>query len=64
MHQVYNMGHRLEVFLEPADAEAALRIAAELSLEARIIGRTEGSTRPDGANHVTIIKDGQTLAYA
>ncbi|MEY3548394.1 MAG: hypothetical protein RLZZ552_761 [Verrucomicrobiota bacterium] len=64
MHQVYNMGHRLEVFLEPADAEAALRIAAELGLGARIIGRTEASTRPDGANHVTIIKDGQTLAYA
>jgi phosphoribosylformylglycinamidine cyclo-ligase len=64
MHQVYNMGHRLEVFLEPQDAEAALRIAAELGLGARIIGRTEASTRPDGANHVTIIKDGQTLAYA
>ena len=39
-------------------------IAAELGLGARIIGRTEASTRPDGANHVTIIKDGQTLAYA
>jgi phosphoribosylformylglycinamidine cyclo-ligase len=64
MHQVYNMGHRLEVFLEPQDAEAALRIAADLGLGARIIGRTEASTRPDGANHVTIIKDGQTLAYA
>lgn len=64
MHQVYNMGHRLEVFLEPKDAEVALRIAAELGLGARIIGRTEASTRPDGANHVTIIKDGQTLAYA
>jgi phosphoribosylformylglycinamidine cyclo-ligase len=64
MHQVYNMGHRLEVFLEPQDAEIALRIAAELGLGAQIIGRTEASTRPDGANHVTIIKDGQTLAYA
>ena len=64
MHQVYNMGHRLEVFLEPSDAEAALRIATELGLGARVIGRTEASTRPDGANHVTIIKDGQTLAYA
>jgi phosphoribosylformylglycinamidine cyclo-ligase len=64
MHQVYNMGHRLEVFLEPQDAEIALRIAAELGLGAQIIGRTEASTRPDGANHVTIIKAGQTLAYA
>jgi len=64
MHQVYNMGHRLEVFLEPQDAETAVRLAVELGLDARIIGRTEASTRPDGANHVTIIKDGQTLAYA
>jgi len=64
MHQVYNMGHRLEVFLEPKDAEVALRIAAELGLGAQVIGRTEASTRPDGANHVTVIKDGQVLAYA
>jgi phosphoribosylformylglycinamidine cyclo-ligase len=64
MHQVYNMGHRLEVFLEPKDAEVALQLAAELGLSAQVIGRTEPSTRPDGANHVTVIKDGQVLAYA
>ena len=64
MHQVYNMGHRLEVFVEPKDAEVALRLAAELGLSAQVIGRTEASTRPDGANHVTVIKDGQVLAYA
>jgi len=64
MHQVYNMGHRLEVFLEPKDAEVALRLAAELGLGAQVIGRTDTSTRPDGANHVTVIKDGQALAYA
>jgi phosphoribosylformylglycinamidine cyclo-ligase len=64
MHQVYNMGHRLEVFLEPKDAEVALRLAAELGLGAQVIGRTEASTRPDGANHVTVIKGGQVLAYA
>ena len=64
MHQVYNMGHRLEVFVEPKDAEVALRLAAELGLGAQVIGRTEASTRPDGANHVTVIKDGQALAYA
>jgi phosphoribosylformylglycinamidine cyclo-ligase len=64
MHQVYNMGHRLEVFLEPKDADQALRIAAELGLEARVVGRTEPSARSDGANHVTVVRDGQTLAYA
>jgi len=64
MHQVYNMGHRLEVFLEPKDADVALRLAAELGLAAQVVGRTEASIRPDGANHVTVIKDGQVLAYA
>ena len=64
MLQVYNMGHRLEVFLEPKDADVALRIAAELGLGAQVIGRTEPSTRADGANHVTVIRDGQVLAYA
>ena len=63
MHQVYNMGHRLEAYLEPKDVLVALEIAASLGLEAKVIGRTEASTRPDGANHVTVIKDGQTLAY-
>jgi ABC-type hemin transport system substrate-binding protein len=58
------MGHRLEVFLDPADVPAALTLAAELGIAARVVGRTEASTRPDQANHVTVIKDGQTLAYA
>ena len=64
MHQVYNMGHRLEAFVEPRDADTAIRIAAELGLEAKVVGRTEASTRADGANHVTVRRDGQELAYA
>ncbi|MSS98870.1 MAG: phosphoribosylformylglycinamidine cyclo-ligase [Opitutia bacterium] len=64
MHQVYNMGHRLEVFLEPQDVEVALRLAAELGLGAQVIGRTEASARPDTANHVTIIRAGQVLEYS
>jgi hypothetical protein len=58
------MGHRLEVFLAPADVPVALQIAASLGLAAQVIGRTEASAQPDGSNHVTVIKDGQALAYA
>ena len=64
MYQVYNMGHRLEAFLEPGEVEVALQLAADLGLAAKVIGRTEASTRPDGANHVTVVKDGQTFRYA
>jgi phosphoribosylformylglycinamidine cyclo-ligase len=63
MHQVYNMGHRLEAFLEPKAVDTALKLAKELGLEAKVVGRTEPSANPDGSNHVTVIKDGATLAY-
>ena len=64
MHQVYNMGHRLEVYVSPAQAGAVLAIAAGLGLDAKIVGRTEASMQAGTANHVTVIKDGQTLSYA
>jgi phosphoribosylformylglycinamidine cyclo-ligase len=45
MYQVFNMGHRLEVYLKPDKAEAVLALAAELGLDARIVGRVETSTK-------------------
>ena len=64
MHKVYNMGHRLEVYVDPTDVPAVLAVAAGLQLEARVVGRTGPSTQPDGANHVTVIKDGVPLRYS
>ena len=64
MHKVYNMGHRLEVYVDPADVPAVLAVAAGLQLEARVVGRTEASTQPGGANHVTVSKDGVQLRYS
>ncbi len=64
MHKVYNMGHRLEVYVDPADVPAVLAVAAGLQLEARVVGRTEASSQSDGSNHVTVIKDGVSLRYS
>ncbi len=64
MHKVYNMGQRLEVYVEPKDVPAVLAIAGSLKLEARVIGRTEASAQPDGANHVTVVTAaGEVLEY-
>ena len=63
MHQVYNMGHRLEVYLEPKHVDSALALAASLKLEARIVGRTEASTQPQGSNHITLVSNGAKLSY-
>ncbi|NLE33111.1 MAG: phosphoribosylformylglycinamidine cyclo-ligase, partial [Bacteroidales bacterium] len=45
MYQVFNMGHRLEVYVKPDKAEAVLALAAELGLDARIVGRVETSVK-------------------
>lgn len=41
MYQVFNMGHRLEVFTTEADAEKLIIAAATLGIEGKIVGRVE-----------------------
>lgn len=43
MYQVFNMGHRLEVFTTPEKAEAMIAIGRELGIEGQIVGRVEES---------------------
>jgi phosphoribosylformylglycinamidine cyclo-ligase len=50
MYRVFNMGHRMELYVDKADAQAVIDIAAEFGLEARIIGRCE----PTSSGHLTI----------
>jgi phosphoribosylformylglycinamidine cyclo-ligase len=41
MYEVFNMGHRFEIYLEEAFAADIIRMASHLGIEARIVGRTE-----------------------
>jgi phosphoribosylformylglycinamidine cyclo-ligase len=43
MYQVFNMGHRLEIFTNEADAPVLINIAASLGIEAQVIGRVEAA---------------------
>lgn len=43
MYRVFNMGHRMELYVDEADAAAIIGIASGFNLEARIIGRCESS---------------------
>ena len=63
MHQVYNMGHRLEAYCKPQVAEDLIGLAGQFGIDARIIGRTESSERKDGANHLTLRLPNKTLSY-
>ncbi len=63
MFEVYNMGHRMEVYCKPADAAKVIAVAKGFGIDAAVVGRTEKSKRPDGKNHVTIIHDSKTIEY-
>ena len=43
MFQVFNMGHRLEIYTDKSSAEQMIKIAAQFNIKARIIGYTEPS---------------------
>ncbi len=45
MYQVFNMGHRLEIFTNEKTAAALIATAAEFNIEAKIIGRVEAAAQ-------------------
>jgi phosphoribosylformylglycinamidine cyclo-ligase len=50
MYQVFNMGHRFELYVEPAAAEKIIDISRDFDVDARIVGKVETSER----NELTI----------
>jgi phosphoribosylformylglycinamidine cyclo-ligase len=47
MFKVFNMGHRMEVYLPEAKADEAIRIASGLGIDAKVIGYTEATNGPN-----------------
>jgi phosphoribosylformylglycinamidine cyclo-ligase len=47
MYQVFNMGHRLEAYVNPGIANECISLANELGIEAKIIGRVEPSEKKE-----------------
>lgn len=45
MYRVFNMGHRMEIYLDKKNAQKIIDIAGEFELEARIIGRCEAAEK-------------------
>lgn len=59
MYKVFNMGHRMEIYVRPEAAEKVMAIAGEFGIESRIIGRVEDAP----ANKLTIITEAGTFEY-
>ncbi|MDZ7814798.1 MAG: hypothetical protein U5N86_01965 [Planctomycetota bacterium] len=50
MYQVFNMGSRMEFFVDAAIADRIIEISEEFAIEAKVIGHVEKSE--DGLNHL------------
>jgi len=59
MYQVFNMGHRLEVYLPASAAQSIIDIAKEFNIDAQIIGRCESADE----NKLTISTETGTYTY-
>lgn len=47
MYQVFNMGHRLDIFTTESGAENIIKVAGSFNIEARVIGRVEASDKKE-----------------
>ena len=59
MYKVFNMGHRLEVYLDAANAEKVIEISKSFGIDAQIIGRVEASDH----THLTIESEAGIFNY-
>ena len=52
MYKVFNMGHRMEIYVAPEDAEKVIGISRSFNIEAQVVGRIE-----EGRKGLTIRSD-------
>lgn len=59
MYKVFNMGHRMEIYLAPEDAARVIEISESMGIPARIVGRVEDAPE----SKLTIISEKGTFEY-
>jgi len=59
MYQVFNCGHRLELYVDPTIAKDLISIAAQFNVDAKIIGRVEEASK----KKLTIASSNGTFKY-
>ena len=59
MYKVFNMGHRLEIYLSESNAQRVIDIANSFGIDAQVIGRVEAYT----GKRVTITSEVGNFIY-
>ena len=67
MYKVFNMGHRMEIYLDPADADEVIAISRSFGIDARVVGRVESAggagSVGTGKTQAVIRHDGEEFIY-
>ena len=58
MYRVFNMGHRMEIYVAPEDAEQVISISRSFNIDAQVIGHIE-----EGKKSLTIKSEAGTFNY-
>ena len=58
MYKVFNMGHRMEIYVSPEDAAQVMKVAGSFNIDAQVIGRIE-----EGRKSLTIKSEAGTFDY-
>jgi len=59
MYKVFNMGHRMEIYVAPGDVDRIIEISRSFGIDARVIGRVEDAA----SNRLTINSEFGTFEY-
>lgn len=59
MYKVFNMGHRMEIYVSPEHAQNVIDISKSFNIDAQIVGRVEASTKTE----LTIESEFGTFTY-
>jgi phosphoribosylformylglycinamidine cyclo-ligase len=59
MYKVYNMGHRMELYVAPEYAEKLIAVSQQYCIDARVVGRVEAAPK----KHLTIKSDKGVFEY-
>jgi phosphoribosylformylglycinamidine cyclo-ligase len=59
MYQVFNMGHRMEIYTDSASAASIIQISKSFGVEAQIVGHCEKSEE----RRLTIVAGGESIEY-
>lgn len=59
MYKVFNMGHRMEIYVSPEDADDIIAISKSFGIDAQVIGHVEDAEK----NHLVIKSEYGTFEY-